>query len=470
MKLSIRTRLTASCLVILIAVLAALTVAVPARLARDLSAQTDQSLRERAEQLSTDYTREGEGEFIENANTATSGLMGGQSWAQLLTPGGALIKSTGSAVANTPAFSAEAAGNVLAHGTSMMTAELGPQHQRYRLIARPLSNSRDPRLLVLATSLGLSEGVVGRLTELLVVVGVIAVVLAGTGSWWMSRFALLPVTRISRRAERIRVDHLDERIPEPAANDEVGDLVRTLNGMFDRLREGVEEHRRLVADASHELRTPLAIMRAELDATLSLPRLPELVTRALERNATEVDRMNRLVGNLLTLSRMDRGELELLWSRVDLLTEASTVAGRFEELARTKGIRLQVSGASHQVLADREGIDQVIANLVDNAVKYTSHGTVQIQVWHRTGEVGLTVADTGPGVCEQEAERIFDRFYRVDSARTRTAGGSGLGLAICREIIRAHAGRIWLDSELGEGSRFSFALPSVRGDGVRVMV
>jgi two-component system, OmpR family, sensor kinase len=459
-KLPIRVRLTASYLAVLVALLATVTVSVLVRLSHDLASQADQSLRQRAEQLLVDYTREGNTEFIEDANAATWGLLGGESWAQLLAPNGGLVKTTGNGMSIAPAFGTDMINSVLSGGTRMMTVELGPQHQRFRLIAHPLGKPEHRAILVLATSLNLLDDVVRQLTELLVLAGVIAIVLAGTSGWWLSRIALLPITRISRQAERIHVDHLDERISAPTTADEVGHLARTLNAMLDRLREGVEEHRRLVADTSHELRTPLSIMRAELDLALTLPDLPEPAALALERNAAEVDRMSRIVGNLLTLARIDRGELELFRRPVDLREEAITVISRFRELANAKQVLLQVVGAPQPVDADRERIDQVLSNLVDNAVKYIVTGTVRIQVWRGDGEVGVTVADTGPGIPRDEAGHVFNRFYRIDGARTRSAGGSGLGLAISQEIIRVHGGRIWVDSDPGQGSRFSFALPA----------
>jgi two-component system OmpR family sensor kinase len=226
-----------------------------------------------------------------------------------------------------------------------MTVELGPHHQRVRLITRPVGQPGHRAILVLATSLDLLDDLVRQLTELLVQAGVIAVVLAGTSGCWLSRIALLPITRISRQAERIHVGHLDERLPAPTTADEVGHLARTLNAMFDRLHDGVEEHRRLIADTSHELRTPLAIMRAELDLALTHPDLPEPAALTLQRNAAEVDRMSRIVTNLLTLARIDRGELELLRRPADLTEEAITVASRFRELANAKQVLLQVDAA-----------------------------------------------------------------------------------------------------------------------------
>jgi heavy metal sensor kinase len=444
---------------ILFVLLTTVSVFVPLRLAGELLNQCDQSLLDRSAQLARQYALADDGEFIENGEAAVSGLPGGQSWAQLLTPAGQLVKTTGDGLDGRSALTPAMVDAVSAAGTGqaiLLTTRLGPDRQRFRLVVRPVGRSR---VLVLATSTDLIDDVVARLTALVVIAGTLAVLLAATSGWWLARLALLPITRISRQAERIRVDHLDERIPVGNPADEVGHLAGTLNTMFDRLRDGVREQRRLVADTSHELRTPLAIMRAELDAALGLLELPEPVAEALERNGAEVDRMSRIVDNLLTLARIDQGGLELLRRPVDLAEEAATVASRFRELAATKRIRLQVRGAQQRVSVDRERIDQVLGNLIDNAVKYTSTGQVDLWVWRRAGEVGVTVTDTGCGIPAGETERVFDRFYRVDAARSRSAGGSGLGLAISQEIIRAHHGRLWLRSTPGLGSEFSFAVP-----------
>ncbi|MGH3764858.1 MAG: sensor histidine kinase [Pseudonocardiaceae bacterium] len=460
MKLPIRVRLTASYLAVLVAMLITVTISVPVQLYNDLAGEADQSLHQRAEQLGAEYVKDGDTEFVEDANAATWGLLGGESWAQLLAPNGVLLNNSHRGLSIAPVFGTEMINSVLSGGTRLMTVELGSRHQSFRLIARPLGKPGRRAVLVLATALDSLEVVVRHVTELLILVGLIAVVLAGTSGWWLSRIALLPITRISRQAEHIHVDHLDERIPVPTSADELGHLAGTLNAMFDRLRDGVEQHRRLVADTSHELRTPLAIMRAELDLALTQPDLPESAALALEHNAAEVDRMSRIVTNLLTLARIDRGELELLRCPVDLRAEAITVVSRFRVLANAKQVLLQVEGAAQPIDADRERIDQVLSNLVDNAVKYIAAGTVRIQVWRVDGEVGVTIADTGPGIPREQARHIFDRFYRVDGARTRSGGGSGLGLAISQEIIRVHGGRIWLECEPGEGCRFSFALPA----------
>jgi signal transduction histidine kinase len=182
----------------------------------------------------------------------------------------------------------------------------------------------------------------------------------------------------------------------------------------------------------------------------------------LASNAEEVGRMSRIVDDLLTLARIDEGRLELLQSRVDLGAVAADVAGSLRPLAEAQGVPVTVSGdLAAEVDADPDHLRRAVRNLVENAVNYTgAGGRVGVEVWRRDGEVGLTVTDTGPGIPEAHLERIFDRFVRVDTARSRSTGGSGLGLSITREIVEAHGGRVWAESTLGEGSAFSIGFPA----------
>ncbi len=231
--------------------------------------------------------------------------------------------------------------------------------------------------------------------------------------------------------------------------------------MLDRLEAGVSAKRQLIADASHELRTPLAAMRAELDVSLRQDERSAADRAVLESVREDVDRMSRTVNNLLTLSRADEGQLELMRSELDLLEVARTASGSLQPLADAKGVYLVLTGGPGPTEGDPHRIRQAITNLIENAVEFTpAGGQVTVSTWSEAGEVGVTVADSGPGIAPEERDRVFDRFYRVEPSRSRRTGGSGLGLAICVEIAAAHGGRIWLDTQEGSGSRFSFALPA----------
>ncbi len=230
--------------------------------------------------------------------------------------------------------------------------------------------------------------------------------------------------------------------------------------MLDRLQRGVEEKRRFVADASHDLRTPLAVMRSELDVSLRATGLTADSKEVLTSTLDEVERMSRIVESLLTLARIDEGSLELLREPVELRGLAAAVVGSMSSLASQRGVSVEVDGVGETVRADRTRLEQVVTNLMSNALRYSETGAdVRVSVWREGSEAGMTVQDSGPGVSPEVLPRIFERFVRAEASRTGEDGGSGLGLAICREIVEAHGGRIWVDSKLEKGSAFSFALP-----------
>jgi two-component system phosphate regulon sensor histidine kinase PhoR len=170
--------------------------------------------------------------------------------------------------------------------------------------------------------------------------------------------------------------------------------------------------------------------------------------------------MSRTVDNLLMLARVDEGRLELLTTHVDLLDAAEAAADPLRSLANGKRLTFEVEGEACDAEADPHRLHQALTNFIENAIKYAEPGgTVRVRTWCDEHEVGVTVSDNGPGIPEEARAQVFDRFYRVDSARGRDGGGSGLGLAICREIAKAHKGRVWVESEVGEGSSFTLALP-----------
>jgi signal transduction histidine kinase len=235
----------------------------------------------------------------------------------------------------------------------------------------------------------------------------------------------------------------------------------TLNALLDRLEQGVREKDRLIADASHQVRGPLAVMRAELDVSLRGDELSSAARAVLESTREEVDRMSRTVDNLLTLAQADEGRLEPLKARVVLDEAIESAARPLRALAAAKRMRLELAGAEGcEAQADPLALHQALTNLMENAIKFgRPGGEVRVTAWSRGGEVGVTVADDGPGIPVHARARVFDRFYRADPGGGGEAPGSGLGLAICREIAVAHGGRVWVESEERKGSAFSLALP-----------
>ena len=221
----------------------------------------------------------------------------------------------------------------------------------------------------------------------------------------------------------------------------------------------MEQQQAFVSNASHELRTPLAIMRAEIDVSLASG-ISADARLVLESAREETDRMRAIVEDLLILAKMDEGALMLAADPVDLPELVGSVVTAMTPLADRREVHLQrTSAGAVRVLGDADRLAQVVRNLVDNAIKYSSRGTRVVVSVRGDGDAGeLTVADTGPGIPEAALPRIFDRFYRADDARSREAGGSGLGLAIVRELVEAQGGRVWVRNA-DSGSVFGCGLP-----------
>jgi heavy metal sensor kinase len=304
-------------------------------------------------------------------------------------------------------------------------------------------------------------------TELLVtmlLVGPLTLLVAGGGGYFLACRALAPVDELRRRTREITADRLDRRLPVASPGDELGLLARTVNEMIERLERSFAEVRRFTADASHELRTPLTAIRTEAEVALRKgvpPEQQQLLGSILE----ECGRLNRLTDQLLTLSREDAGVASPARVPVDLAALLKGVAETMRPLAEAKGVRLDAPIAGTLwVQGDELRLRHVFLNLLDNALKYTSQGgAVEVQAGPRDDAVVATVRDTGEGIPAEHLQRVFDRFYRVDRARSREQGGTGLGLSIARSIVTAHGGRVDLDSAPGRGTTCTVSLPRPAG-------
>jgi heavy metal sensor kinase len=465
MSVPIRTRLTLWYVALLAAILAGLCAFLLVRLRADLISGIDRSLDTRAAQISLGYEGGGEGQFQDISDATLVKLPLGEHSAQILSSKGQVQDSSGDLVAEASMLDRTSITRVLTGAHLRATVLLGSDRESFRLLAIPAPRRPKSEVLVVATSLDEVNASIHRLLVLLLTAGPAVLGAAALVGWWLARKALRPVARMTEQAAGISIERLDERIAMPAVDDELARLARTLNAMLDRLERGVEEKRRFVADASHELRTPLAVMRSELDVSLRSQVLPRHAREVLASSAEEVERMSRMVENMLILARIDEGKLQLLRTKVDLEEVIRSVVESLHPLAERKGIGLSMDGTESWVRADRERLYQVVVNLVENGIKYVrAGGTVEVTTWARGAENGFVVQDTGPGIPADVQPRIFDRFVRVDRARSRDEGGSGLGLAICREIVEAHRGRVWVESEPGKGSSFFVALRAAAPD------
>jgi two-component system, OmpR family, heavy metal sensor histidine kinase CusS len=287
--------------------------------------------------------------------------------------------------------------------------------------------------------------------------------LAASGGWsyFMARKALAPMERLRRSTKEVTANRLDRRLPVANPHDELGRLTGTINEMIARLERSFAEVRRFTADASHELRTPLAVIRSEAEVALNRPIGEEACRNLLGSILEEVERLTRLTDQLLTLAREDADAALRPEAAVNLTTLVGVVVENMRPLTDSKGVTLTVETEGPvEVRGDEVRLRQVLYNLLDNAIKYTpGGGAVTVRCRRVGGSAVVAVSDTGIGVPPEHRPRVFDRFYRVDKARTREQGGTGLGLSIARSIVAAHGGRIELDSAPGRGATFTVTLP-----------
>jgi heavy metal sensor kinase len=288
--------------------------------------------------------------------------------------------------------------------------------------------------------------------------GVLAVGL--TGGFFLSARAVRPIAAMSATAGSISASNLHRRIDVTEVDSELGKLASILNEMFARLEAAFERQARFTADASHELRTPLAVIHSHAELALSRPRTAAEYQETLETCVRASRRMKSLVEGLLTLARADVGKLELRRHSLDLGALVTDAVALLEPLAAQKHVALSVQAPPLETTGDVTRLAQVVTNLVSNAINYNRRdGNVSVTLTDEGGEAALSVADTGCGIPEEDRPHVFERFYRVDKARSRELGGSGLGLAICKSIVEGLGGSIRFTTELNRGSTFVVRLP-----------
>jgi heavy metal sensor kinase len=304
----------------------------------------------------------------------------------------------------------------------------------------------------------------GQLWEVLTVLVLglpLVVVLAGVGGYVLARRALTPLDHLASEARRITAERLHERLSVPNQHDEIGRLATVINDTFARLESSFEQLRRFTADASHELRTPLSIIRGIGEAGLGETRTPAEYKEAMGSMLEEVDRLTTLVDTLLRLSHGDAGTVRLSREAIDLGQLTRDVVSSLGILAEERNQRLTVQVTDGVcVSADRLVLREAIANVVDNAIKYSPlESTIDIRVHTDAGHAVLAVADEGPGIGPEHRERIFDRFFRIDEGRSRNDGGTGLGLAIAKWAVEVNGGHISVEGGVTGGSVFRIVLP-----------
>jgi signal transduction histidine kinase len=266
---------------------------------------------------------------------------------------------------------------------------------------------------------------------------------------------------MSQIAAQLSMQNLEAQLPVAPTGDALERLSRSFNHLLARLRDSLQTSRRFLADASHELRTPLTIIKGELQEIAGSQAVQGELRERVGSVLEELARLEHLVSGLLVLSRLDAGELEGEWADVDLSELAAGTAEQMRLLAEDRAIRLDSSALEPTVIrGDQARLKQVIVNLLDNAIRFTPRGgVVTLRATQNARYSVLEVRDTGIGIPAQALPHVFERFFRVDAARSRDDGGTGLGLSIARSICSAHGAQIEVSSEFGQGSCFSIRFP-----------
>ena len=447
---SLRARLLLWSASILVLVLSALVLTLRHRLRSSLLEEFDAELRSHAEAVAAGLAPRADGRF------------------ELDLPGGYLrFFQEGSEETGAPYYAVWSDSGALVVGSDPDIRLERPD--------RPLARTRDDRREVVVEGPGGALVLVGRSTRSLqdrvqafsrraLGAAGLALVLVLAGGWLLTTRALAPIDRISRVAAAVSASNLGQRIDPGQMETELGRLAQTLNDTFDRLQAAFEQQVRFTTDASHELRTPLSVVTSQAELALRRERPPAEYRDALQAILEAARRMRAVVEDLLTLARADAGQLSLRQDPLDLAALARDTAGLMAGEAGRMGIAIELDLAAASLHGDRSRLQELVTNLLANAIRYNREGgRVTLRLCTRGGVALLDVIDTGIGIPPEEQALVFERFYRVDKARSREAGGSGLGLAISRSIAEAHGGRILLESEPGAGTTFRVELPASAG-------
>jgi heavy metal sensor kinase len=287
---------------------------------------------------------------------------------------------------------------------------------------------------------------------------------AAGGGHWLSRRALAPVDALVQTAREISGTNLNSRLQKLETGDELERLSDTLNEMLDRIEKAFLRVAQFTADASHELRTPVSLIRTEAEVALRRSRAEAEYTESLRHILLEAERTTAVIEQLLALARADSGRETLHMQPVNLAQTLSSVGEGWRQVASIRNLQFSVNVPVQDafVMGDEAALRRLADILLDNAFKYTpSPGWVRLSFEQKGDRAVLLVQDSGVGIAEEDQPKIFERFYRVDKARSREQGGAGLGLAIAQWIVTQHRGLIAVESRQGKGATFRVELPVI---------
>ncbi len=337
-------------------------------------------------------------------------------------------------------------------------------HQRFRFLYETLAVNGH----VFTVEMGLpSDDAVGTLHlfryYLLMFAPLLLLIAAGVG-YWMSRRALSPVDALVRSAREVSGTNLSSRLQKLETGDELQRLSDTLNEMLDRIETAFLRVTQFTADASHELRTPVSLIRTEAELALRRSRGEAEYKESLRHILLEAERTTGLIEQLLALARADSGGETLHMQPLDLGQALRSMVDSWQQVAIIRDLQFsaKMNKDDALVLGDETMLRRLIDILLDNAFKYTpSPGTVSLRLEQHEDAIAIAVQDSGVGIAKEEQSKIFERFYRVDQARSRGRGGTGLGLAIAHWIVTQHHGSIRVESQPGQGATFRVELPKI---------
>jgi signal transduction histidine kinase len=374
---------------------------------------------------------------------------------QIVTPDGMVLASSANITGDPPLSGPPPSGTTPVIRTSH-DLNVGSSGEAFRVVALRVPTGARTYLVYVATSTRSVDQTITATSALLIIGLPVLLLLVAGATWAVAGAALRPVESIRARTASITSRDLSARVPEPATEDEVARLARTMNDMLTRLERAADQQRRFSADAAHELRTPLTTLRTRAEVALAHPeRTDWIATTRLVLNQAEA--MSLLVNDLLLLARADAHQLLPHRSDVDLDDLILTEAARLRE-HHTRDISVAALEPVC-VRADPVQLARALSNLGDNATRH-AHTRIQLALTHTTEYATITIADDGPGIPPNQAEAIFDRFTRLDDARDHDHGGTGLGLPIARELIKAHGGELHLTRPgLLPGAAFTITLP-----------
>ncbi len=310
------------------------------------------------------------------------------------------------------------------------------------------------------------QEVQGQLLFLLGIGIPLTLLASSAGGWFLASSALDPIDRITRAARNISAHDLHKRLNLQLPNDEVGRLAETFDQMLERLEDSFEQQRRFVADASHEMRTPLTILKGDVEVALNRRRSADSYRNTLEMVNLTTDQMIAMVQELLLLARADNNQSLLNVQQLNLAELLMEQTAALMPKALKREIELNLDAPDVLLIeADQVKLNRLFMNLIDNAIKYSNSGdTVAVSAAISGEQVRVAVADSGHGIAPKHLPHLFDRFYRVDKARSRLAtnghsSGTGLGLSIAQWVTQLHHGRVEVESRLGQGTTFTVWLP-----------